>query len=79
MTYSKKTINLYINNQLVGTALNPNITINTIGTSGISIGLSNQANGQWSPFDGSIDDVGIWDRALTAEEIKFLYDNDFKP
>ena len=79
MTYSKKTINLYINNQLVGSALNPNININTNGTSGISIGLSEQANGQWAPFDGSIDDVGIWKRALTIEEIKFLYDNDFKP
>jgi hypothetical protein len=79
MTYSKKTINIFINNQLVGTVLNPNITINTIGTSGISIGRVNAANGQWGPFGGSIDDVGIWNRALSSEEIKFLYDNDFKP
>jgi hypothetical protein len=79
MTYSKKTINLYINNQLVGTVLNPNITINTVGTSGISIGRVNAANGQWGPFDGSIDDVGIWNRALTAEEIKFLFENDYMP
>ncbi len=79
MTYSQKTINLYINSRLVGTASNRNITLNTNGTSGITIGLSNQANGQWSPFDGSIDDVGIWNRALTPEEIKYLYENDFRP
>jgi hypothetical protein len=30
-------------------------------------------------FKGKIDDVGIWNRALTPEEIKFLYENDFKP
>ena len=73
MTYSQNTINLYINNQLVGTASDPTVTINTVGNSGISIGLSEQANGQWSPFDGSIDDIGIWNRALTACEIQDLY------
>jgi hypothetical protein len=30
-------------------------------------------------FNGKIDNVAIWNRTLTAEEIKFLYDNDFKP
>lgn len=74
MTYSQSTINLYIDNQLVGTAFNPNININTVGNSGISIGLSEQANGQWAPFDGSIDDIGIWNRALTEAEILALYE-----
>ncbi len=73
MTYSQSTIKLYINNQLVGTTTDPSISINTIGNSGISIGLSEQANGQWEPFDGSIDDIGIWSRALTPQEISALY------
>jgi hypothetical protein len=30
-------------------------------------------------YTGKIDDIGVWNRTLTAEEIKFLYDNDFKP
>lgn len=72
MTYSQNTIKLYINNQLVGTAIDPSITINTVGNSGLSIGLSEQANGQWAPFDGSIDDIGIWNRALTQQEISTL-------
>jgi hypothetical protein len=73
MTYSQNTINLYINNQLVGTSSDPSITINTVGNSGITIGLCEQANGQWQPFDGSIDDIGIWNRALTQQEITNLY------
>ena len=73
MTYSQDTISLYINNQLVGIAIDPSITINTVGNSGISIGLSEQANGQWAPFDGSIDDIGIWNRSLTECEIQNLF------
>ena len=73
MTYSQNTISLYINNQLVGTASDTSININTVGNSGISIGLSEQANGQWNPFDGSIDDIGIWNRALNAQEVTALF------
>jgi hypothetical protein len=73
MTYSQNTIKLYINNQLICSTSNPSITINTAGNSGISIGLSDQANGKWVPFDGAIDDIGIWSRALTECEIKKLY------
>lgn len=75
MTFSQNTntIKLFINNQLVGTATDPSININTIGNSGISIGLSDQANGHWGPFDGCIDDIGIWNRALTQAEIATLY------
>ncbi len=30
-------------------------------------------------FNGKLDDLGIWNRALTADEVKFLFQNDFKP
>jgi len=30
-------------------------------------------------YDGIIDDYAIWNRALNLEEIKFLFENDFKP
>jgi len=33
----------------------------------------------YDAFNGNLDDIGVWNRGLTAEEIKFLYDNDFKP
>lgn len=67
----------YINDKLVGN-LNGTSTIEKgenlfIAKSGCSnIGISDF-------FSGKIDDIGVWNRALTAEEIKFLYENDFKP
>lgn len=30
-------------------------------------------------FHGKIDDIGIWDRILTPQEITYLYQNQFKP
>ena len=30
-------------------------------------------------FNGKIDDVGIWNRALTASEVNYLYSNGFNP
>ncbi|MFN5910922.1 MAG: LamG domain-containing protein [Bacteroidota bacterium] len=73
MTYSQSTLKIYIDGILVCTTNDPSIVINTIGNSGISIGLSLQANGHWGPFDGKIDDIGIWNRALSSTEIDQLY------
>jgi hypothetical protein len=73
MSYEQSTLKIYINAALVCSQTDPSILINTTGNSGISIGLSTQANGHWAPFDGKIDDIGIWNRALTACEIQDLY------
>ena len=40
------------------------------------MGVSFQANGYWRPFNGVIDDSGIWDRALTQQEIQQLYNRE---
>ncbi|MEZ4876581.1 MAG: hypothetical protein R2805_03400 [Flavobacterium sp.] len=40
------------------------------------MGDSNQANGNWYESDALIDDIGIWNRALTQEEITNLYYSD---
>ena len=66
----------YINGVLVSNNSLTGFSLNTNGNSGISIGLSAQANGHWDPFDGKIDDVGLWNRALTQEEITNLYTAD---
>ena len=63
----------YINGQLYDTDSSPGFLLNITGNSGISIGVSDQANGHWAPFDGKLDDIGIWNRALTACEINNLY------
>ena len=75
MTYANKTIKTFINGVESCSLTNDNITLNTLGTSGISIGMSVQANGNWGPFDGSIDEVGIWDRVFTEQEIADLYNS----
>ena len=36
--------------------------------------VSGGSNGSYYPFQGNIDDVGFWNRALTQEEITGLYD-----
>jgi hypothetical protein len=63
-----------LNGALVSEIAKPaNFTFNTIGTSGISIGSSNQANGYWYESDTKIDDIGFWNRALTQQEITNLF------
>jgi hypothetical protein len=50
--------------------------LNNMGNSGISIGVSRQANGYWEDTNADIDDVAIWNRALTSDEILKIYKGD---
>lgn len=72
-TFDGQLIKQYINGVLISSNNLTGFTLNTNGNSGISIGISDQANGHWSPFGGKIDDVGLWNRALTQVEITNLY------
>ncbi|MCX6291534.1 MAG: T9SS type A sorting domain-containing protein [Bacteroidetes bacterium] len=65
----------YINSVLVDSVPSNGLTLNTAGNSGISVGVSDQANGHWAPFDGKIDDIGIWNRALTHAEIATIFNS----
>jgi Concanavalin A-like lectin/glucanases superfamily/SprB repeat/Secretion system C-terminal sorting domain len=72
LTYNGQTVRLYRNGILVDSN-NSGLSLNTLGTSGISIGVSRQANGFWGEANADIDDIGIWNRALTQSEITALY------
>ena len=74
LTYDGSTLKLYKNGQLI-TQNTVNVNLNIDGTSGISIGESILPNGYWASLDGKIDDIGFWNRALTASEISTLYNN----
>ena len=71
-TYDGSVLKIFQNGFLISSQNNA-ILINTLSNSGISIGVSRQANGWWYPFDGKIDDIGVWNRALTQQEITDLY------
>ena len=74
ITFDDMYLKLFLNGSLVQEIVKPlDFSMNTIGTSGISIGCSNQANGYWYESDAIIDDVGFWNRALTQQEITNLY------
>lgn len=76
-TFDGTNLKQYINGVLVDSDNSPGFSMNTIGNSGISIGVSDQANGHWLPFGGKIDDIGIWNRALNECEIHNLYQSQF--
>jgi hypothetical protein len=71
-SYDNLFLKLYINGILVSQTPS-SIQINIFGNSGVSIGDSNQANGYWYESNAKLDDIGIWNRALTQAEITGLY------
>jgi hypothetical protein len=70
LTYGDSLVKMYLNGNLVGSWTKSG-TLGTDNTVGVSIG--NQPDGAGDrAFDGLIDDVRIYDRALTASEISEL-------
>ena len=68
-TISTDSMRVYINGLQVGAAL----AIEGPTSGCFNIGELHQANGHWYYFDGAIDDLGVWNHALTEEEILALY------
>ena len=67
-TYDGLNIKIYVNNNLIGNGINS--TWNTSGTEFYFGARPSQGNGF---FPGNMDDIGIWNRALTQQEITALY------
>ena len=68
-TFDGNSVKFYLNNVLISTFQNINISINTNGL--FYLGASISGVSQF--YDGRLDDIGIWDRALTQCEIQDLY------
>jgi hypothetical protein len=73
-----KSKKVYINGNLVSSQ-SSNTNALQISTKDLYIGAHQPYIVSYWSFDGKIDDVGIWNRTLNEAEIKFLYENDFKP
>ena len=73
VTLSGSSITFYYNGNFVET-FSHNGNIGFVGC--MVIGEHIQANGHWYYFDGKIDDLAMWNRVLTSEEILNIYNED---
>ncbi len=71
-TFDGSSFKLYYNGALVKETTTT-LVLNRLGNSGISVGVSRQANGFWYQANADIDDIAIWNRALTAVEVLRIY------
>lgn len=72
LTYSNNTVKLYLNNTLLNTSSSISGITNTIPSNLIiGGGLTNNNNNIF--WKGKIDDIGMWNRVLTNQEVSQLY------
>lgn len=72
MTYNGSEAIVYVNGVGGTSYTGESGDINYVYGSTFKMGLY-QAGSWWLPFAGLIDDAAVWDRALTSQEIDFLY------
>ncbi len=72
MTYNGTTVRLYLNATLVAELA---MTLNTTTTNPLRFGIFVDAIQE--PWNGGIDEAGIWNRTLTQSEITQLFNNGF--
>lgn len=70
ITMDGSTLKAYFDGENVGSR---SASINIDGSKQLLIG--NKHNRPSNAFDGNIDEVGVWDRALTSSEVSELYNN----
>ncbi len=66
---------IYVNNNLISTDTWTGSFGNT--QNGFPWIIGGVYDNKW--FNGKVDDVGIWNRSLSSDEIKFLYENNYVP
>lgn len=71
-TYDNAELKLYLNGSFVGSIFGQNY-MSLSATNDISFGVSNESFGYMNPYNGVIDNAGIWSRALTECEVTELY------
>ena len=75
ITYDGSDMEMYINNSLDGTSFSQTGTIGETGTHTSYIGNYVTSSFTTLSFDGLIDQVAIWNRALTSTEVSTLYNS----
>lgn len=72
VTYNGTAFSLYLNNNLIDT-VQVDWSGQTWQDGGFSLGSTGDNFGGGYQFSGTIDEVGIWNRSLTAQEVTDLY------
>lgn len=67
------TFNIFFDNNLVASNSFPYVI--SITTNPLLIGKRNPSDGRGFPVNGLIDEVAIWNRAISDTDIKYLYNN----
>ncbi|MDG2126330.1 MAG: hypothetical protein P8J87_21690, partial [Verrucomicrobiales bacterium] len=62
---------LYVDGELVASNTNPG----SLGDSSLAMQIGGNPQAANRGWDGSIDDVGVWDRALTADEVASIWND----
>jgi len=75
VTYDKADggLKLFFNGAFVASWSEFTTNVDASGSSPLSLGIARVGSNNWGDFDGLIDEVGIWNRALSPEEIAYLY------
>jgi hypothetical protein len=74
--HDQNSVKIYLNGSLVSTS---NINGGLVLKNNLQTRIGQRASNGWHPYMGKLDDIGIWNRALNAEEIKYLYQNNYQP
>ena len=72
-TYDQSSMRLYVNGSQV--AKKSNVTYAGEAGNGAAVGAQSDVKASSGLFDGIIDEVGLWNRALTGSEIPDLYNS----
>jgi hypothetical protein len=76
VTYDGSQMKIYVNNSLPTGVNNPKTSTRSASDGGYAaIGKLAENNSSYYHMDGIIDEVGIWSRVLTSDEITQLYNN----
>jgi len=79
VTYDKADggLKLFFNGAFVASWPEFKTNVDSSGSSPLSLGIARVGSNNWGDFDGLIDEVGIWNRALAPDEIAYLYNSGY--
>jgi len=72
-TWGEEELRIYVDGQLKESGVSPVVTLQSLPGQWFQIGATNGGNPPFWQFEGSMDDLRVFDRALTAAEILYMY------